>query len=74
MIELVGAVLILAGFVLAQAGKLQTDSLRYLLLNLFGGGMLAGVAAVDGDTGFLLLEGVWTVVAAYSLVRLVRAR
>jgi hypothetical protein len=28
---------------------------------------LAAVAAVDGDTGFLLLESVWAAVSAYSL-------
>ena len=70
IIELVGAVFILAAFVLAQANRLSTDSLPYLVLNLLGGGLLAAVAAVDGDTGFLLLEGVWTCVSAYSIVRL----
>ena len=70
LIELVGAVLILSAFVLTQLGRLSTASLNYLLLNFGGSGILAVVAAVDGDTGFLLLEGVWAIVSAYSLVRL----
>ena len=74
LIEVVGAVLILSAFVLAQLGRLATASLAYLSLNLAGSGVLAVVAAIDGDTGFLLLEGVWAAVSAYALVRLVLKR
>lgn len=72
IIELVGAVLILTAFVLAQLDRLKTDSLAYLVLNLTGSGVLAVVAGIDGDTGFLLLEGVWAAVSALALVRLLR--
>lgn len=69
--ELVGAALILSAFVLAQLGRLTTASLAYLVLNFFGAGTLAVVAAIDGDVGFLLLEGVWAAVSAFSIVRCV---
>ena len=55
-------------------GRLQTASLAYLLLNVVGAGILAVAAAVDGDVGFLLLEGVWTAVSAYGVVRLMLRR
>ena len=71
LIELVGAVLILSAFVLAQTGRLTTDSRTYLVLNLVGSAVLAVVAAVDGDIGFLLLEGVWAAVSGFSIARLV---
>ncbi len=71
--ELVGAALILSAFVLAQMGRLQTSSLTYLVLNFFGAGTLAVVAAIDGDIGFLLLEGVWSAVSAFSIVKCVIA-
>ena len=74
LIELVGAVLILAAFVLAQVGRLATGSPTYLVLNFTGAGILAFVAAFDGDTGFLLLEGVWACVSAYAIVRLLLQR
>lgn len=74
LFELVGAALILSAFVLAQLGRLTTASLAYLMLNLLGAGTLAVVAAVDGDVGFLLLEGVWAAFSAFSIVRYVRAR
>ena len=70
LIEVVGAVLILSGFVLAQLGRLATASLTYLALNLVGSGILAVVAALDGDTGFLLLEGVWAIVSGFGIARL----
>ena len=71
--ELVGAALILSAFVLAQLGRLTTGSLTYLVLNFFGAGTLAVVAAIDGDIGFLLLEGVWSTVSAFSIVKGVTA-
>lgn len=74
LIELVGAVLILSAFVLVQLGRMDPTSLAYLLLNLSGAGTLAAVAAVDGDVGFLLLEGVWAVVSAIGTVRFVLGR
>ena len=69
LIELVGAVLILSAFVLTQLGRMATTSLPYMLLNFVGAGILAFVAAFDGDTGFLLLEGVWAVVSGVALMR-----
>ena len=73
VVELVGAALILSAFVLAQMGRLDTASMAYLVLNLLGAGTLATVAAIDGDAGFLLLEGVWAAVSAFSIARSVIA-
>ncbi|GAA1759669.1 CBU_0592 family membrane protein [Luedemannella helvata] len=72
VMQVVGALLILAGFTAAQFGRLDPRSLPYLVVNVLGAGVLAVVAAVDGDWGFLLLEGVWTIVSAVSLFRLTR--
>ena len=74
LVELVGAALILSAFTLAQVGRLETRSLPYLVLNVAGAGILAAAAAVDGDIGFLVLEGVWTAVSAYGLARLLLRR
>ena len=73
LVELVGAELILSAFVLAQLGRLTTASLIYLVLNFLGAGTLAVVAAIDGDVGFLLLEGVWCAISAFSIVKGVTA-
>jgi len=69
VIQLVGAVLILTAFVRSQQGHMATDSTRYLALNTAGAAILAIVALVHGDLGFLLLEGTWTFVSATGLLR-----
>jgi hypothetical protein len=66
--QIVGALLILGAFVLAQRKKLDTNSTVYLLLNVVGAAILAVVAAADRDWGFLMLEGVWAIVSAWGLV------
>jgi hypothetical protein len=73
-LELAGAVLILAGFTLAQLRVLDQHSLVYLVLNLVGSFVLAVIALVDQRWGFLLLEGVWSIVSAISLVGVLRRR
>ncbi|HEV3505754.1 MAG TPA: hypothetical protein VG637_10800 [Actinomycetes bacterium] len=73
-LELAGAVLILAGFTLAQLRVLDQHSLVYLVLNLVGSFVLAVIAWVDQRWGFLLLEGVWSIVSGISLVGVLRGR
>jgi hypothetical protein len=73
-LELTGAVLILAGFTLAQLRRLDQHSPAYLVLNLVGSFVLAVIALVDERWGFLLLEGVWSLVSAASLIGVLRRR
>jgi hypothetical protein len=65
-------VLILAGYALGQLRVLDQHSLVYLVLNLVGSFVLAVIAWVDERWGFLLLEGVWSIVSAISLSVAVR--
>ena len=67
VLQVVGALLILVAFVLAQAGRLRTEAVSYLWLNLVGSAILAVLAALGSNWGFLLLEGAWAVVSAWSL-------
>jgi hypothetical protein len=73
-LELAGALLILAGFTLGQLRMLDQHSVVYLVLNLVGSFVLAVIALVDERWGFLLLEGVWSIVSAISLVTVLRGR
>ncbi len=72
VVQVGGALLILAAFILAQMGRLETDSLPYLGLNLVGSTILAIDAWIGAEWGFLLLEGVWAIVSAVGLVRVLR--
>ncbi len=66
-IQIIGALVILGAFAASQLGEMPTDSRLYLLLNLVGSAVLAVVAAVEGQIGFILLEGIWAIVSAWSL-------
>lgn len=73
VIQISGSLLVLAGFALAQWGILDQKSLWYLILNTVGSAVLAINAIFEQQWGFLLLEGVWAVVSAISLVLVLRA-
>jgi hypothetical protein len=72
VIQVVGALLILAAFAAAQFGLLRLDSRSYLVLNLVGSAILAWLAWEERQWGFLLLETVWALVSLWSLVRVAR--
>ena len=72
VVEVAGALMILAAFVLNQFAGLDRHGFPYLALNLVGAAILAVVAAVHGQWGFLLLQGVWAIVALWGLLGLVR--
>ncbi len=63
-----GALLVLAGFVLAQRGVLDPRSRVYLVVNLVGSAVLAVDAWFGAQWGFFVLEGVWAVVSGAGLV------
>ncbi len=67
LIQIVGALLILAGFAAVQFERMRPDSRLYLVLNLVGSAILAVLAWHESQWGFLLLEGVWAIVSAWGL-------
>jgi hypothetical protein len=74
VIQVIGALMILVAYAAAQAGRWNTDDVLYLVLNEIGSVILAVLAAISQNWGFLLLEGVWAVVTAISLLQLKKRR
>jgi hypothetical protein len=72
LVQIVGALLILSGFVLAQFRLLDPQSLWYLVVNLVGSAILTVDAWRQEQWGFFLLELVWAIVSSWGLARLVR--
>ncbi len=73
VIQVVGAVLILIAFTAVQLDRMRPDSRVYLALNLVGSAILAVLALLGSQWGFVLLEGVWAVVSAWGLAATLRA-
>ena len=74
IVQVAGALLILAAFAALQLGYMGAQSRTYLVLNLVGAAVLTALALHERQWGFLLLEAVWTVVSAWSLVRVLQGR
>lgn len=73
MIQVVGALLILVAFTAVQLRRMRPDSRLYLALNLVGSAVLAVLAFLGSQWGFVLLETVWAVVSAWGLAAALRA-
>jgi hypothetical protein len=74
VVQIVGALLILAGFVAAQSRLLDPQSRSYLVLNLVGSALLTVDAWRERQWGFFLLELVWALVSAWGVLQLARGR
>jgi hypothetical protein len=72
LIQIIGALLILAAFAAVQFDRMSPDSRLYLALNLAGSIILAALALAAFQWGFVLLEGVWAIVSAWSLISTLR--
>lgn len=73
IISIAGALAILAAYAANQLRYIGPSNVSYALLNLAGSGILAAVAIVEKQWGFLLLEGVWALLSLWAMVKLLQA-
>jgi hypothetical protein len=71
LVSVLGSLLVLVAYVASQFGYLSVKGLAYAYANIVGSGILAVVATLEAQWGFLLLEGAW---ASVSLVAVMRQR
>ena len=66
--------MVLCAYAAHQADRMPKETYAYQLLNLFGGALLVWAAFTTRQAGLILMEGAWTVLSAYGLMRLVTRR
>lgn len=68
-IGFIGVFLILLAYILQVIGKLKSNQLAFILLNLIGALMACLASVLMEYLPFIILEGVWSVVSFISLLK-----
>ena len=66
----IGVLMMLVAYALAQVGKMQVDRLPSLLMNLIGSLLVLASLTVKFNLSAALMEGAWALVALFGLVKL----
>jgi uncharacterized membrane protein len=63
VISMIGALLILVAYAGSHAGRMDRRSLSYNALNLVGSVLLAWVAIIGRQAGFIVMESAWALLS-----------
>jgi hypothetical protein len=72
LVSIIGALGVLGAFAADQFGWVDPGRLSYALANFVGAAILTVVSAVGGQVGFVLLQGVWSLVSLWGAFAIVR--
>lgn len=72
LIGINGVAILLIAFFLNLVGWLKMDSRLYLFLNFIGAALACAASLIINYLPFVVLEGVWSLVALISLLRTFR--
>ena len=72
-VSILGALAILGAYAADQLGWVNPSRLSYSVANFVGAGVLTFVAVVDEQIGFIVLQGAWTLVSLWGIVRNLRS-
>ena len=74
LVSIIGALAVLGAFAADQFGWVDPGRLSYALANFVGAGILTAVAVVEGQVGFVLLQGAWSLISLWGMFVILRGR
>lgn len=69
LVSILGSLLILGAYFALQRGMLRAEQRRYSVINFIGAALLAYVAVMERQVGFILLEGTWALLSIPGMLR-----
>lgn len=69
IIGFIGVAILLIAYFLNLNNKLEKDSLAYLQLNFIGAGLACLASVLMNYLPFIILEGSWTIVSAFGIIK-----
>ena len=72
VVSVLGALTILAAYAANQFGLIGPSNLSYSAMNFVGSAVLAVIAVVEVQWGFILLEGVWAILSLWGMIAVLR--
>lgn len=73
-IGFIGVTILLIAYFLNVTNKLEKDSLVYLQMNFFGAGLACLASILMKYLPFIILEGCWTIVSAFGILKYIKQK
>ena len=74
IIGFIGVTILLIAYFLNLTDKIGKDSLAYLQMNFFGAGLACLASVLMRYLPFIILEGSWTIISAFGILKYVRQK
>lgn len=73
-IGFIGVAILLIAYFLNVTDKIGKDSLVYLQMNFIGAGLACLASVLMNYLPFIILEGSWTIVSAFGLLKYIKQK
>jgi hypothetical protein len=74
IIGFIGVTILLIAYFLNLNNKLEKESLVYLQMNFIGAGLACLASVLMNYWPFIILEGSWTIVSAFGILKSIRQK